>query len=186
MNAIIYIITAALTAATVAAVLIARRQVFVVPEGFYGLLYHHGKSRHRISPGRHCFWSHSYQVRLVDMRNTILDVPGQEVLSMDNVGLKIGAVLTYQIIQAEKAVHEVQDYIAHLQNVTQVAIRSVIGATPIEALVNQRRDIRRQLFALVHSEADRIGIVLHDLVVKDMVFRDELNKVSAETRKRAS
>src|SRR5947209_6693961 len=82
--------------------LIVRGQKFIVPEGFLGLLYRYGKSRHRLSPGKHRFWRGGYEVRLIDMRQTILTVAGQEVLSADNVGLKLSAALTYQIAQPEK------------------------------------------------------------------------------------
>src|SRR3954447_4050612 len=160
MNVDIYVAVLA-AAGVVAVVLIARGQSFLVSEGFYGLLYRHGKLLHRISPGKHRFWKRGYAVRLIDMRKTLLAIAGQEVLSADNVGLKVSAVLAYQIMQPEKAVHDVQDYSAHLYNAVQLAMRSVISTQPIETLLNQRLEIGKQLLALVQPEADRIGIVAH-------------------------
>jgi len=171
---------AVIVLAAIGAVMVARRSSFVVPEGFYGLLYRHGKSLHRLSPGRHCFWHGGYTVRLIDMRKITLNIASQQVLSADNVGLKLDAALTYQIIQAETAMHEVQDYAAHLQMVVQLAVRSVIGATPLECLLRQRFDIGKQLLARVEPEADRLGIVIHALEIKEVVLRGELNKVFAE------
>ena len=145
-----------------------RRLNFIVPEGFYGLLYFHGKSRHRLSPGRHQFWKHGYSVRLVDMRRTALIIAAQHVASADKTGLQVSAVLTYQIIQAETAMHEVQDYLAHLQVAAQLAVRSVIGSLPAEGLSNGKLDIGRQLLAQVGPAADKIGIVVYSLELTEL------------------
>lgn len=162
-----------------AALVAWRRLSFVVPEGFYGLLYLHGRSLHRLSPGRHRFWKHGYSVRLVDMRKTTLSVAGQQVVSADNLGLQVSAVLTYQIIQAETAMHDVQDYVAHLQAAAQLAIRSVIGALPSDGLLHQRFDLGRQLLARVEPAADKIGIIVHALELKEVALPAELRKVMA-------
>jgi regulator of protease activity HflC (stomatin/prohibitin superfamily) len=163
--------------------LVVRGKSFVVPEGFVGLLYRHGKSWHRLSPGKHRFWKFGYSVRLVDVRKTVVTVAGQEVLSADNVGLKVSAALTYKIEQPEKAVHEVQDFSAHLYNAVQLAMRSVIGGLPIESLLTQRLEIGKQLQALVHPELERIGIFVFAVEVKDVMFPGELKKVFAEVLK---
>lgn len=153
---------------------------FIVPEGFCGLLYRHGKSLHRLSPGRHRFWRTGYTMQLVDLRKSILTVPGQEVLTADNVGLKISAVLTFQIIECETALHTVENYTSHLYNTVQLALRSVIGAQAVEALLGKRLDIGRELLALVKPEADKLGIQAHAVEVKDVMFPADLKKAFSE------
>ncbi|EEF62198.1 slipin family protein [Pedosphaera parvula] len=173
--------TIALAAAIVVPLIVASRwTVFTVSEGFYGLLYYNGKSWHRISPGKHRFWKSGYTVQLVDMRKTILTVAGQEVLSAENVGLKVSAVLTYQIIECETAMHTVQDYVASLYNATQLALRSVIAGQSIEALLDKRLDIGKELLALVKLEAEKLGIEVHAVEVKDVMFPSELKKAFSE------
>jgi regulator of protease activity HflC (stomatin/prohibitin superfamily) len=162
-------------------VIASRRSCFNVPEGFYGLLYRHGKSLHRISPGRHHFWRRGYSVRLVDMRKTALNVPTQQLLSADHAPLKVSAVLMFQIIQAETAVHDVQDYELHLSAAVQSALRSVIGVTPLEELLNQRWDIGQQLLAQVQPKADRIGIVVHAVEVREVMLLEKVEKDSSVT-----
>jgi len=163
----------------IGAVLLWRRLSFVVPEGFYGLLYLHGRSLHRLSPGRHRFWKHGYSVCLVDMRKTTLNVAGQQVVSADKIGLQVSAVLTYQIIQAETALHEVQDYAAHLQAAAQLAVRAVIGASPSDGVLSQRFDLGRQLLARVEPAADKIGIIVHALELKEVALPVELQRALA-------
>lgn len=150
--------------------LTARRSCFDVPEGFYGLLYQHGRSLHRISPGRHYFWSRGYTVRLVDMRKTTLNIGALDLLSADHATVRMSSVLTYQIIQAERAVHDVQDYELHLRAVTQAALRTVVGTTALDDLLNQRWAIGRQLLAEVESHADRIGIAIHAVEVCEVML----------------
>jgi regulator of protease activity HflC (stomatin/prohibitin superfamily) len=169
MNTEVYI-GVVLVVSGVGAVITSRRPDFNVPEGFYGLLYWRGKSLHRISPGRHRFWRRGYSMRLVDMRRTTLSITGQEVSSADHTGVKLSTVLTYQIIQAETAMHEVQDHVAHLQVAAQLAVRSVLGVTPLEELLNQHWDIGRQLLAHVQPAADRIGIIVHSVEVTEVAL----------------
>ncbi|MDB6124482.1 MAG: Band 7 protein [Pedosphaera sp.] len=180
MNTETYMVVATVTAVAVAMTLAGKSKTFIVPEGFYGLLYRHGKSQHRISPGKHHYWKSGYTMHLVDMRKTILTVAGQEVLSVDNVGLKVSAVLTYQVIEAETALHSVDNYITHLYNAVQLALRTMMGAQSIEALLNRRLDVGKELLALVKPEAEKIGIQVHAVEVKDVMFPGELKKAFSE------
>jgi regulator of protease activity HflC (stomatin/prohibitin superfamily) len=153
----------------------------VVPEGRVGLLYRHGQYRYRLSPGKHRFWRSGYTVRLVDMRRITLTVPGQEVLSADNIAVKLSALLTYQLVQPEKALHDVQDYASHLYNLVQLAIRPVVGGLALEALLTQRTETGAQLVALVKREAEKIGVVAHSVELKDVILPAELKKAFSET-----
>ena len=180
MNTFIYMTGALLLAAFYAARM--RRAKFIVPEGHYGLLYRDQKYLHRISPGRHCFWSRRYSVRLVDMRKLKLAVAGREFASADKVGVKINAQLSYQIIQAETAVQAVQDYIVFLDGAVQAALASVIAAAPIETLLNERLEINRRLHALVLAEADKIGIVIHAVETEDVMVASGLSAVATAQR----
>lgn len=182
MNIVIYIAGALIVLAFCAA--LKRQTKFVVPEGHYGLLYHNQKYRHRISPGRHCFWSRGYSVRLVDMRKLKLAVVGRETVSADKVRVKINALLTYQIIQAETAVHAVQDYVACLDGAVQAALGSLIAVTPIETLLNQRLEINQRLHALVLPKADKIGIVIHAVEVEEVMVARGLSAIETAQRPR--
>jgi regulator of protease activity HflC (stomatin/prohibitin superfamily) len=180
MNIEMYIVIAITMGITAGVMLGGNARTFIVPEGFCGLLYRHGKSLHRISPGRHRFWRTGYTMQLVDMRKTILTVAGQEVLTADNVGLKISAVLTCQIIECETALHTVENYTTHLYNSVQLALRSVIGTQAVEALLTKRLDIGRELLSVVKPEADKLGIQAHAVEVKDVMFPADLKKAFSE------
>ena len=78
------------------------RHEFIVTDGFAGLLCHEGKLVASLPAGRHVRWGKNYRIALVDTRKTLLQVAGQEVLSADNVGVKLSVVLTTQIVDAEE------------------------------------------------------------------------------------
>jgi regulator of protease activity HflC (stomatin/prohibitin superfamily) len=136
----------------------AQRTTFEVPEGFCGLLSRHGESLHRISPGRHRFWRSGYAVRLVDMRQRVLQLAAQDLATADGASVRVGGELTFQIIQAETAVAAVVDYELHLIAAGQCALRSVVGAMRREEVLNGRDEVEREVLARVGVKADRIGI----------------------------
>jgi len=79
------------------------RHEFIVTDGFGGLLYHEGKLVETLAAGRHVRWGKNYRLAFVDTRKTLLQVAGQEVLSADNVGVKLSIVLTTQSWTPQRA-----------------------------------------------------------------------------------
>ncbi len=88
------------------------RHAFDVPEGWVGLVYHHGLYVRRNNAGRHVLWGFGWTVKFTDLRKTSLLVTGQEVLTADHVGLKLSLLVTYQVTEPVKAAHETQIPIA--------------------------------------------------------------------------
>jgi len=159
------------------------RHPFVVREFECGLLYRHGKFQARLDAGRHVRWGYGYALATIDLRQQTFTVSGQEVLSADNVGLKVSVAVTVQVADPLKAMHEVQDWRGHLYNAVQIALRTLIAAQPVEALLTQRLDLGKQLLAAVQPEATKIGITVHATEVKDVMFPGDLKKAFAEVLK---
>ena len=95
------------------------RHEFIVNDGFAGLLYHEGKLVETLAAGCHIRWGRNYRVAPVETRKTLLQVAGQEVLSADNVGVKVSIVLTTQIVDAAKSVQAADNHAAHIYSATQ-------------------------------------------------------------------
>ena len=167
-----------------AAIKIAQfRRAFTVPEGYAGLLYHEGKFVEALGAGRHIRWGRHYTIDAQDMRKTSLLVPGQDMLTADNVGLKLSMLVTYQVIDAAKAAHETQNWRTDLYNAAQIALRAVVGGIAVEALLNLRFEIGTQLLARVRPEAAKIGIDVLAVEVKDVMFPADLKRAFAEVLK---
>ena len=180
---LLIIVIAIFTSVIVAAVVKEFRHAFLVPEGYAGLLYHKGKFVEVLRAGRHIRWGRHFTLDAQDVRKASLLVPGQDVLTADNVGLKLSLLVTYQIADAVKAAHETQNWQGDLYNAAQLALRAVVNVIAVEALLGQRLDIGAQLLARVQPEAAKIGINVLAVEVKDVIFPADLKRAFAEVLK---
>ena len=154
-----------------------------MPEGFAGLAYQHGLYVRRNNAGLHVIWGRGWTMNLIDLRKASLLVAGQEILTSDSVGLKFSLVVTYQVTEPVKAAHETQNWLGDLYNITQLALRTVVGGIAIEVLINQRLEIGAQLLTRVKVDAVKIGINLLTVEVKDVMFPADLKRAFAEVLK---
>lgn len=159
------------------------RYMHIVSEGHVGLLYHKGRFVRVLAPGRHVHWGRLFTIRWVDVRKASLLIAGQDVLTADNVGLKLSLLVTYQVTDPAKAAHDTQNWQADLHNAAQLALRAVVGGVAVEALLNQRLEIGAQLLARVQPEAAKIGINVLAVEVKDVMFPADLKRAFAEVLK---
>jgi regulator of protease activity HflC (stomatin/prohibitin superfamily) len=159
------------------------RWVFRVPEGWSGLLYKHGLFVRRMNAGRHVIWGRGLTFKLVDLRKMGLSVPGQDVLTADNVGLKCSLFVTCQVTDPAKALHETQSWLADVHNAAQIALRAVVGGIALEALLTQRLEIGAQLLARVQPEAAKIGINILAIEVKDVMLPADLKRAFGDVLK---
>jgi regulator of protease activity HflC (stomatin/prohibitin superfamily) len=168
----------------VAIVAVAKvRNVFVVQEGFKGLVYRNGRFAEILPPGRHVCWGVGLVVTPCDIRKAMLTVAGQEVLTADNVAVKLSLLLSYQIVDPDKVMHETQHWVGDLHTAGQLAARSVVGGVTLEALLGQRADISAKLLALVEPQAVKIGINVFAAEVRDVMLPAELKRAYADTLK---
>ena len=159
------------------------RHEFIVNDGYACLLYHEGKLAEMLAAGRHVRWGKNFRIALVDTRKTLLQVAGQEVLSSDNVGVKLSVVLTTQITDASKSVQAADNHIAHIYSATQTAVRTVVAGVTMEALLTQRVAIGAQLRELIASQAEAVGVQVHAVEVRDVMLPGELRKAFSEVLK---
>ena len=159
------------------------RRAFLVPEGHAGLLYRKGKFVKVLGAGRHVYWGWHWTIDTEDVRKGVVLVPAQEVLTADNVSLKLSVVVTYQITDAAKAAHETQDWRSDVRNAAQLAMRAVVGGVAVESLLNQRVEIGAQLLGRVQPETAKIGVNVLAVEVKDVMFPADLKRAFADVLK---
>ncbi len=88
-----------------------------------------------------------------------------------------------QVVDPARAAHEVQDWNSHLYNAVQIALRSVIATLPAEALLGSRLNIGQQLIEIVRLQAEKIGVAVHAIEIKDVMLPGELKRAFAEVLK---
>jgi regulator of protease activity HflC (stomatin/prohibitin superfamily) len=182
-NIMVVIVVASFVSVIVAAVAKEFRHVFQVPERCAGLLYNKGRFIEVLSAGRHVRWGRHYTASFQDLRKASVVVAGQELLTADNVSLRLSLVVTFKVVDPVKAAHETQNWQGDLYNAAQLALRGVVSGVAVEALLNQRLEIGAQLLARVQPEAANIGISVHLVEVKDVMFPAELKRAFAEVLK---
>jgi regulator of protease activity HflC (stomatin/prohibitin superfamily) len=159
------------------------RYTHIVSEGYAGLLYHKGKFVRLLAPGRHVHWGRHFTIRWVDVRRASVLIPGQDVLTADNVGLKLSLLVSYQVTDPAQATHDTQNWQSELHNAAQLALRAVVSGVAVEALLNQRLEVGAQLLARVQPEAAKSGINVLAVEVKDVMFPADLKRAFADVLK---
>src|SRR4030042_2629775 len=86
----------------------------------------------------------------VSLRTVVLDVPPQDVITKDNVSVKVNAVVYFRVMDAGKAIVDVQDYLYATSQLSQTTLRSVLGQFELDELLSERDRINAQLHTILH------------------------------------
>lgn len=177
----IYLVLAVTAVALAAAVLLrglVRWEAVLEYEA--GLLYRSGRFVRRLGPGGRLHLPLWEELVRVDLRRRIATVPGQEVLSADQVGLKVSVAVDFEVADPVRAVHGTTSWEEALHVAVQLALRAAVGASRIDDLLAERGAIGRRLAEAVAPQAEALGLRLHGVEVKDVMFPGELKKIFAE------
>jgi len=115
----------------------------------------------------------------VDTRVVTMDVPAQEIITKDNVTVKVNAVVYLRVINADQAVLEVANYLQATSLISQTTLRSVLGASELDELLSQREKINQTLQEIVDEQTDPWGIKVSAVEVKDVELPDNMQRAMA-------
>lgn len=131
------------------------------------------------------------QVKMVDMRILAMDIPAQQVITKDNVPVKINGVLFFKVQNAADAIIKVQDYRYAIGQYAQTSLRDVIGQMTLDQLLVEREEIGKSIEANVEKDTRDWGLEVTGIRMQDIDMPEELKKMmsrqaSAEREKRAT
>ena len=164
--------------------------VSTIEQGHQGVLFIDGKYVETLSPGRYAFWKNTAQVKTVtvDVRETMIDVVGQDIMTNDKVTLRMNAVATYRVVDPRQAVSTVDDVKQALYREVQLALRAVVGARELDALLADKDVVAREVEEQVRKRVGELGLELVSVGVRDIILpgemKDLMNKVT-EAKKAA-
>lgn len=115
----------------------------------------------------------------VSLRLITLDVPPQDIITKDNVSVKVNAVVYFRVMDANRAIIEVQDYIFATSQMAQTTLRSVIGQRELDDLLSEREKINMQIQAILDKQTDPWGIKVSNVEVKHVDITEELKRAMA-------
>jgi regulator of protease activity HflC (stomatin/prohibitin superfamily) len=177
MDYFLPILVIILLLALIAAILFRRVTIF---EYQRGLLYDRGRFKTLLGPGSHILFCPYSTVKVIDTRLLNATIPGQEVLSADNVGMKLSLAASFQVADPYKAVNKVVNYQESLYLQLQTNLRDIVGSLPIDDILEKRQEISRQLFEMSASKAAEMGLELLSVNIKDIMFPGELKNIFAQ------
>jgi regulator of protease activity HflC (stomatin/prohibitin superfamily) len=165
-------------------------EAVTVEAGHGGLFFKDGRYEATLSPGAHAFWKGVAKARVldVDLREQVVDVAGQEIMTADKVTLRLNAVVTYKVADPLKAVSTVEDYRQALYREAQLALRGVIGTRELDVLLSDKDAVARELDGIVRARVAGFGVEVVALGIRDVILpgemKDLMNKVT-EAKKAA-
>ncbi len=115
----------------------------------------------------------------VPLRTVVFDVPVQEVITNDNVSCKVNAVLYYRVVDASKALVNVQHYHEATIQLAQTTLRSVAGQAQFDELLSERDKLNRQLQQIIDEATDPWGIKVTSVEIKDVVIPSDMQHAIA-------
>ena len=130
------------------------------------------------------------QMVRVDLRVIVMDVPTQDVISRDNVSVKVNAVVYFRVIDPEKAIIQVEKYLDAVSQLAQTTLRSVLGQHELDEMLAERDTLNRDIQAILDRHTDAWGIKVANVEIKhvdldESMIRAIAAQAEAERQRRA-
>ncbi len=130
------------------------------------------------------------QMVRVDLRTIVMDVPPQDVISRDNVSVKVNAVIYFRVIDPQRAIIQVEDYYAATSQLAQTTLRSVLGKHELDEMLSERDKLNADIQKILDSATDAWGIKVTSVEIKHVdidptMVRAIARQAEAERERRA-
>lgn len=116
----------------------------------------------------------------VSLRTVVLDVPPQDIITKDNVSVKVNAVVYFRVMDPNKAVVEVEDYLYATSQLAQTTLRSILGQAELDELLSAREKINTELQQILDEATDAWGIKVSQVEIKHVDLPQEMQRAMAK------
>lgn len=162
----------------------------ILPEYQRGVVFFLGRFQAVKGPGLVIIIPGIQQMTRVDLRVITLDVPSQDLISKDNVTVKVNAVLYFRVVDPEKAIIQVEDYYNATSQLSQTTLRSVLGKHDLDEMLSERDKLNVDIQAIIDSQTDAWGIKVTNVEIKhidlnETMIRAIARQAEAERERRA-
>ncbi len=154
-------------------------EAVTVEAGHAGLLFRNGRHEATLGPGLYALWKGVARARIavVELREQVADVAGQEIMTADKVTLRLNAVVTFKVADPLRAVSAVDDYRQALYREAQLALRAIVGARTLEALLGEKEAVARELDGALRTRVAELGLEVVSLGVRDVILPGEMKEL---------
>ncbi len=144
-----------------------------------GVVFRLGKYSGIKSPGLKWIWPFIDQMVKVDLRTVARDVPPQDIITRDNVTVQVNAVVFMRVVQPDKAILEVDNYMYNTSQLAQTTLRSVLGQVELDDLLTKREKLNEQLQIILDSDTDPWGVKVTKVEIKHVDLPTEMQRAMA-------
>jgi len=152
----------------------------ILPEYERGVIFRLGRLIETKGPGLIFLFPFIDRLVKVSLRTIVLDVPQQDIITKDNVSVKVSAVVYFRVMFAEKAIVEVEDYLFATSQISQTTLRAILGQSELDELLAERDKINRQLQAIIDKQTEPWGIKVSLVEVKHIDLPQEMQRAMAK------
>ncbi len=152
----------------------------VLKEYERGVVFTLGRLGGQKGPGFVWIWAFIQRIVIVDQRTVTMDVPPQDVITKDNVSIKVNAVIYFRVIDPIKAIIKVENFLYATSQLSQTTLRSVCGMAELDDLLSKRDEINKRIQEILDHQTDPWGIKVSMVEVKDIDLPQEMQRAMAK------
>ena len=171
---VVYLVVAAFIIAIVGSAL------RVLREYERGVMFTLGRFTGVKGPGLILILPYIQQMVRIDLRIVVLDVPSQEVISRDNVSVKVNAVLYFRVVDSDKAVIEVKDFMQATSQLAQTTLRSVLGKHSLDEMLAERDKLNQDIQEILDAQTESWGIKVTNVELKQVDISESMIRAIAK------
>ena len=161
------------------AVVLIFSSIKILNEYERGVVFTLGRYSGTKGPGIIFIFPAIQQMTTVSLRTIVFDVPPQDVITRDNVSLKVNAVIYYRIVDPSRAVLQVENYIYATSQLSQTTLRSVLGKMELDDLLSNREKINLELQQILDQHTEPWGVKVSNVEVKNVDLPVEMQRAMA-------
>ncbi len=154
-------------------------EMLTVTQGCVALWFRDGVYQETLDAGVYAFWKNMgvVKIHVVDMKELVLDISGQEIMTADKVTLRMNALVAYRITDALRSVTEVDGAAQALYRAAQLALRESVGARDLDGLLAGKDELARELASRIASRATELGIHVVTIGIRDIILPGDMKEL---------
>jgi regulator of protease activity HflC (stomatin/prohibitin superfamily) len=161
------------------ALIVIAASVRILREYERGVVFRLGRLIAQKGPGLILLIPFVDQMVRVDLRTVTLNVPPQEVITKDNVTVRVNAVAYFRVIDPNRAITDVENYLLATSQISQTTLRSVLGKAELDALLGERERLNIELQQIIDEQTEPWGVKVTTVEVKDVELPQEMQRAIA-------
>ena len=153
--------------------------VKIVTEYERGVIFRLGRLIGAKGPGLFLIIPFVVRMMKVDLRVVTMDVPSQEVITKDNVTVRVNAVVYFRVVDPEASVVKVLDHIRATSQISQTTLRNVLGQSELDELLTQREKLNQMLQRIIDEHTDPWGVKVSTVEIKEVELAEQMKRMMA-------